>query len=250
MSIFADIELWVLLTISFAALATGAVHGASGVAGGFLMSAVLASVIGVKPVVPIMSVALLISHTSRVFLNARDFDRTAFLTVVIPAMPCVVLTAILYGKLSSAAIAIVLGAIVLISIPMRRWAKKRQIKAGKPALASAGAVYGAMAGTSVGPGMLLIPFLLGFGLAKEAFVATMAAIALSSNITRLAVFGNTTMLDSRFILLGIVVGLITIPGNWIGRNYLRKMTNKNHSDLVDVLTIIGAANFFWLAFNQ
>jgi len=46
------------------------------------------------------------------------------------------------------------------------------------------------------------------------------------------------------------VGLITIPGNWIGRNYLRKMTNKNHSDLVDVLTIIGAANFFWLAFNQ
>jgi len=249
MSLFADISPWILLVIAVSALITGAIHGASGVAGGFLMSAILATVIGVKPVVPIMSVALLISHTSRVFLNARDFDRTAFLTVVIPAMPCVVITAILYGKMSSTAVAIVLGLIVIISIPMRRWAKKQQIKTGKPLLAGAGAVYGAMAGTSVGPGMLLIPFLLGFGLAKEAFVATMAAIALSSNITRLAVFGSTTMLDTRFILLGIVVGVITIPGNWIGRTYLRKMTNQNHSDLVDVLTIIGALNFFWLAFR-
>ena len=249
MSLFADINPWILVVIGISALATGAIHGASGVAGGFLMSAILATVIGVKPVVPIMSVALLISHTSRVFLNARDFDRTAFWTVVIPAMPFVVLTAVLYGKMSSSVVAIVLGMIVIISIPMRRWAKRQQINTSKPLLAGAGAVYGAMAGTSVGPGMLLIPFLLGFGLAKEAFVATMAAIALSSNVTRLAVFGSTTMLDTRFILLGVVVGVITIPGNWIGRTYLRKMTNQNHSDLVDILTAFGAINFFWLAFR-
>lgn len=249
-SLVDEIGLTNILIIAAIALVTSAIHGATGVAGGFLLSAGLAPIIGVKPIVPVISVALLISHSARALMNMRDFDRTVFLNIAIPAVPCIIVGALIYGRLSSTAIAIVLGCVVLASIPMRRWARTHEIKAGKGALRAAGAVYGGLSGTAIGPGMLLIPFMLGYGLTKEAFVATLAAIALVSNITRVSVFGSTELLDARLLMLGVLVGLVTIPGNWIGRSVLRRMTNKGHGTIVDVLTVIGAINFFWLAIRS
>ena len=247
LDIFGELGPATLLIVGLAAIATAAIHGATGIAGGFLMAAVLALVIGVKPVVPVMSVALLISHTSRVLFNLKDFSRPAFLAISIPALPCIVATALLYGRLSSSTIAFLLGAIVLVSIPLRHWAASRHIKAGKGALAGAGAVYGVLSGVSIGPGMILIPFMLGYGLTKEAFVATLAAIALMANVTRTAVFGSTALLDTHYLALGVFVGLMTVPGNWLGRSVLRRMTTGTHTLAVDVLTVLGALNFFWLA---
>ena len=79
-----------ILLICGVALITSSIHGATGVAGGFLLSAAIAPIIGVKPIVPVISVALLISHTTRALLNARDFDRKAFLFVAVPAFPGIV----------------------------------------------------------------------------------------------------------------------------------------------------------------
>ncbi|MEE9375206.1 MAG: sulfite exporter TauE/SafE family protein, partial [Rhizobiaceae bacterium] len=84
LSVLTDFDLSVIIFIAIAALLTSSIHGATGVAGGFLMAAVLASIIGVKPVVPVISIALLISHSSRVFFNSAAFDRSAFLAITIP----------------------------------------------------------------------------------------------------------------------------------------------------------------------
>lgn len=224
-------------------------HGATGVAGGFLLSAAIAPIVGVAPIVPIISISLLISHASRALLNRKDFDLGVFLAISIPSIPCIVLFAFLYGKMSGTLIAIVLGSVILISIPIRKWAKARKIKATKKTLSGVGVIYGALSGISIGPGMLLIPFMLGYGLSKEAFVATLAVIALFTNITRLSVFGVNDLFNYDILWIGLLLGVITIPGNLLGRYILRKMSTDRHSGLIDVLSIIGALNFFWLAFR-
>lgn len=241
------IGIYSVIAIVTITLFTSAIHGATGVAGGLLLSAAIAPIIGVKPIVPVLSVALLISHSTRALLNASHFDKKAFFSVTITAVPCIILAAIFYGRMSSNLIASILGCVILISIPIRRWAKHQEIKASSKTLSGVGTIYGALSGVSIGPGMLLTPFLLGYGLTREAFVASLAVIALVTNITRVTVFGFDSLLDANYILLGVLIGLVTIPGNWIGRSYLRKMSNENHSSLVDALTVIGALNFFWLA---
>ncbi len=245
--IFEDLSTATVIAVAVMALLTSIVHGATGVAGGFLLSAALAVVIGVAPIVPVVSVSLLISHGSRAVLNFKDFDKSAFLAISIPAIPCVIAMALIYGRLSSHLIAIILGGVILVSIPIRRWAKSREINASRRTLSGVGAIYGALSGVSIGPGMLLVPFMLGHGLKKEQFVATLAVIALLTNITRVSVFGASNLLSSEYIIIGVLCGLMTIPGNWIGRTMLRRMTNENHSVLVDILTVFGALNFFWLA---
>lgn len=238
-----------IILICFVSLVTSSIHGATGVAGGFLLSAAIAPIIGVKPIVPVISVALLISHSTRALLNMQDFDRKVFLNIALPAFPFILGVALLYGKMSATMIALFLGCVIISSIPLRHWAKSRKIKVGKRGLAASGVVYGGLSGGSIGPGMLLVPFMLGHGMSKEAFVATLAAIALATNITRVSVFGGTELLSGNYFLLGIIVGLMTIPGNWFGRSVLRRISNHSHGMIVDILSVFGALNFFWLAYD-
>ena len=63
-----------LLAIGVGALLTGILHGATGMAGGIVMAAILAHLVGIKSAVPVMTVALVFSHFSRAVMYARDTD--------------------------------------------------------------------------------------------------------------------------------------------------------------------------------
>ena len=242
-----DFGIWTLLLAAIAALITSSIHGSVGVAGGFLMTAVLAHLIGVKPVIPVMSVALVVSHGSRALLNFQHIDRRVCLAILLPAAPMIVVGGLIYGMLPAREIALVLGIVITASVPVRHWAQAHEISAGTRTLNLVGGAYGLLAGASTGSTMLISPFLLGTGVVKEAFVGTMAVIQMSSNVTRIGVFGTTHLLNTEYALLGLFVGLCMVPGNWIGRNLLRRMAVGTHSHLVDFFALIGAANFFYLA---
>lgn len=245
--LYAELGPLPLAAIAVAAFVTACIQGAVGVAGGFLMTAALAMVVGVKPVVPVMSVALLISHLSRSLLNLGAIDRKVLLIVMLWATPLIVVGALLYGLLPGRLIALLLGVMILAAIPFRHWAESHKIRAGPRVLSAVGAVYGLLAGGSVGSAMLLSPFLLGYGLRKEAFVGTIAAITLATNVTKIAVFGGTQLLDQEYFLLGLFVGLVMVPGNWAGRAVLRRMGAGTHGILIDVFALIGGVNFLYLA---
>jgi uncharacterized membrane protein YfcA len=238
-----------LALLVIAALVTSTIHGATGLAGGMLMAALLASIIGVKPVVPVMSVAMLISHGARSVLNSKNFDRSVFFLVSSVSLPTLLLVASFYGRYSATWIAVLLGSMLILSVPLRHLGNRRQVKVGKRGLASAAVLYGSLSGVSVGPGMVLSPFMLSYGMQREAFVATMAVVALVTNIFRVSIYGSTAQLADGYFVLGVFIGLLTIPGNWIGRSVLKRMSNQSHSHAVDVLTVLAALNFFRLAFD-
>lgn len=246
-ALFGELGVWTLSAIALAALVTSAIHGAVGVAGGFIMAAVLALLIGVRPAIPVMSIALIVSHGARALLNLRDFDRGVFEAISWASIPMTVVGAVAYGLLPVPVIALFLGMVILSSIPLRRWAMARNIQAGKGTLRLVGGIYGLLAGAAIGPGMLLSPFMLGYGMSKEAFVATLATILFTTNIVRVAVFGGIDLLAVHYVLLGLLVGLVTIPGGWIGRTLLRRMTTGTHHGLIDLFAAIGGLNFLYLA---
>lgn len=214
------------------------------------MTGALALLIDVRASVPIMSIALILSHGARSLMNMVHINYKAFAVIMVAATPFIVLTALIYTILPVRILAGILAVIVFTSIPIRHWAKARNIKAGYGALAAIGAIYGFFAGASIGAVALLSPFLLGFGLVTEAFVATMAIISMSTNVVRIGVFGGADVLTSQYALLGLLVGLIMVPGNWIGRAILRRMTVTLHGYLVDGLAVLGALNFVYLAITS
>ena len=103
-----------------------------------------------------------------------------------------------------------------------------------------------MAGTATGPGMLLIPFMLGFGLSRTNFVATLAVIAGLTHVARMATYGGLGLISQEILIIGLLAGAATIPGNMVGRKFLKRMTNSNFEFLVDIMAFGGAINFIWL----
>ena len=89
--------------------------------------------------------------------------------------------------------------------------------------------------------------MLGYGLSRTSFVATLAVIAALTHIARAATFGGIGLIGQEIMILGLIGGAATIPGNMLGKLILKKMTSHNHEILVDLMAFGGGVNFLYLA---
>lgn len=236
-----------LLAIAIAAFLTGVLHGATGMAGGIVMASILAHLLGIKVAVPVMTVALIFSHLSRATMYVKETDWSVAARVLLFGCPTIVIGAIIFGRISPAAVAIIFAAFLMSSFPIKYWARRHDIKTSPALLAGASTIWGMLAGNVIGPGFFLAPFLLGTGMNRLTFVGTLATVTLVMNILKLVVFGATNLITPELLVLGMVIGLITIPGNWFGRVILQNIKDSDHRTAIDILTVIMIANFGYLA---
>lgn len=244
-----DLSSATVLIIAAAALATGILHGATGMAGGVAMAAILAHIIGIRLAVPVMTLALIFSHASRVGLYWRDTDRAIAGRVLLFGCPMIAAGAYIFTRLHPEVIAAVFAVFLMVSIPLKRWARTHQFNTGPRLLAAASSVWGILAGNVIGPGFFLAPFLQGTGMNRLTFVGTLATITLVMNLLKSAVFGSADLMSSQVLIMGVGIGLITVPGNWLGRSLLRGMSDNQHRLIIDGLTLLMIANFAYLAIN-
>ena len=239
----------IILIIAALAFATGALHGATGMAGGVVMAAILAHLIGIKEAVPVMTCALIFSHGSRVFIYWKDTDWEIVRLVLLFSVPTILLGAYLFTILSALVAAIVFAMFLAMSLPIKYWAAQRRIKTNPKLLAGASMVWGVLAGNVIGPGFFLAPFLLGAGMNRFAFAGTLAFVTLVMNGLKLVVFGVSSLMTPQLLIMGVFIGVITIPGNWLGSNILHKIRDGDHRSVVDILTVGMVLNFIYLAYS-
>lgn len=218
-------------------------------AGGIVLASILAHLIGIKTAVPVMTVALILSHLSRALMYARETDWDVAKRVLLFGCPMIIVGAIIFGLISPFTVAVVFATFLAVSIPIKRWARKHEVKTGPRLLAGASLVWGMLAGNVIGPAFFLAPFLLGTGMGRMTFVGTLATITLIMNVLKLAVFSGTALINWELFLLGVGIGVCTIPGNWVGKFVLSRMKDSDHRTAIDVLTLMMVANFVYLAWS-
>jgi len=157
----------------------------SGYGTGALMPLVLVPLVGAEPVVPIIAISALFNNASRVtaFRKYADWRRAGI--VAICAAPTCVLGAWGYTYLSSAGAALVIGAMLILSVPLRRLLKHHNVTVGDRGLAVGAVGYGVVVGGTAGSGVILLSLLMAAGVAGAGVVATDAAISIVISIVRL-----------------------------------------------------------------
>ncbi len=243
-----DLGVAVLAAVSIAAFLSGVLHGATGMAGGIVMASILAHLIGIKAAVPVMTVALVLSHASRAVMYAKETDWATAKRVLLFGCPTIVIGALVFGAISPATVAIVFAAFLASSFPIKYWARTHELTTGPRLLAGASVVWGMLAGNVIGPGFFLAPFLLGTGMNRLTFVGTLASVTLVMNVLKASVFGATDLMTLELFLLGAWIGIITIPGNWLGRAILKRLRDSDHRLAIDIMTVMLIINFLYLAF--
>ncbi len=239
---------WVL--IFAAAFFTAAFHAVAGLGGVLLLSALLTPLMGVKIVIPVLSVAAVIGNATRLYLFRSSVQWWAVRATMFAAVPAIVAGALLYSWLPARAIAVIMGVFLIVSVPLRRWLKKRDFEVGAKGLSAVGLVFGLFGGTVIGAGLILGPFLLGASIVGEALVGTVAAMGTILNVTKSVVFGGTKLVGLEHVIIGIALGLCMIPGAWTGRWIIRNTPIRLHTILVEALIIAGGCFFLWQGFSR
>lgn len=243
----AQFELYEIVLAAVVTFVATIFHAASGVGGGVVIAIMLAPIIGVKAVVPVLSIALLIDHIARLWVFRRHIDYRAFWAVMATSLPGIVIGALVYNELPTRAIWGLLGTFLVISVPLRRALERRNFRTGLKGLAVAGAPFGLIAGAVVSPGILLVPFMLGAGLAGMTFIGTNTIIAVAVNFTKVVVFGSVAFFDVNLTVIGILIGCCAAPANYLGKWIVERMPIRIHAMVLEGIILIGGVLFIWNA---
>ena len=161
---FADISIVQLLLVAGMALFASVIGGLAGYGTGALMPLVLVPLIGAEPVVPIIAISSIFTNFSRFAAYFRYADRRHALIVVGASALTTALGAYGYTRLTSAGAAVVIGSMLILSVPLRRLLKRHDVRIGNSGLAAGAVGYGVLVGGTAGSGVILLSLLMAVGL--------------------------------------------------------------------------------------
>lgn len=236
---FADISLTQLLLVACVALFASVVGGLAGYGTGALMPLVLVPLIGAEPVVPIIAISSIFTNLSRFVAYFRYADRRRALIVIAAAALTTALGAYGYTRLTNAGAALVIGVMLMSSVPLRRLLKRRDIKIGDTGLAAGAVGYGVVVGGTSGSGVILLSLLMAAGLEGAAVIATDAVISVATSIIKIAVFGVAGVITAQVLAFALLIGAIAIPGAFLARAFVERMPVHIHAAILDVAVIAG-----------
>src|SRR6516165_4703683 len=145
---FADISLLQLLLVAGVALFAAIIGGLAGYGTGALMA--LVPLIGAEPVVPIIAISAIFTNLSRSAAYFRYADRRRSAIVIAAAAFTTALGAYGYTRLTNAGAALVIGTMLIASVPLRRLLRRRAVKIGDRTLAAGAVGYGVLVGGTAG----------------------------------------------------------------------------------------------------
>lgn len=230
-----------VLAVLAVCFAGGALGGLSGYGTGLLVTLFITPLLGPKALIPVISVMMLINNASRVWFYRAGLRPGLVLRVSLVAVPAAWLGAELYVRLESEAVQAILGAVLIASVPLRRWVAHHEITPGPLALYAIGGAFGFLSSVIVGAGLLVVPTLMGVGLAGPALLATDAAIAVVVNASKSLIFGALDALSLELAALAAVMGLSTVPGTWLAAWVVRRTSIRLHTAFVEGLLVVGGA---------
>ncbi len=247
MTVLENLEPGIYVLIAAIAFGTAVFHSVGGFAGGLMLAICLAPILGIKETVPVTAAAMIVSNSARIWVFRHSVNWRAFLCIFTAAVPGIVAGAVFYVTLPVHHVALLLGGFLIVTLPLRRYLKARNLRVGLRGLAIAGMPFGLISGTTFGAGIMLAPFLLGAGLLGESLVATVAALGFSINVTKTLVFGFSPLLTQTLAFQGALIGLCAVPGAYVGRWLLRRSPIRVHTLILETLILCGAAYFLWQA---
>jgi uncharacterized membrane protein YfcA len=230
-----------LLSVVGMALVASAVGGVAGYGTGALMPLVLVPIVGAEPIVPIIAISALMTNTSRAvaFRHLVDFRRT--LIVLAAAVPTSALGAWGYTFLTSTGASIVIGGMLMASVPLRRLLKRHEVQVSDGGLTAASLGYGLVVGGTVGSGIILLSLLMAAGLAGGAVIATDAAISIVIGLIKIAVFGLAGAVGAQVVAIALVIGVIAFPGAFLAKAVVDRLPIHLHSAILNAVVLCGGA---------
>lgn len=232
------LELFLIAVVAFIASLIG---GIAGYGTGILMPLVLVPIAGPEAVVPIIGITALFTNSSRSVAFRNDIDVPRFAIMALAAIPTAALGAYGFTLLSGRGAALLIGATLIASVPLRKVMQRAGLTLERTGLIVGAILYGLLAGGTTGSGVVLISLLMASGLRGAAVIATDAVISIVIGIVKVSVLGIAGAVDARIIAFALLIGLVTVPGAFAAKALVDRMPVRLHTAILDLVVVIGGS---------
>jgi len=236
---FANVSIWQLLLVAGVALFASVLGGVAGYGTGALMPLILVPMVGAENVVPIIALAGMLTNMGRVFAYLKQVDWRKVWIVSLGAIPPCMVTAYGYTLLTGKGAQIVIGTMLILTVPLRYVMRKRALVLDDKGLFIGSVGYGTVVGGTVGAGVILLSVLMASGLAGAAVIATDAVISMTVGISRILVFGTAGAITIQTIAFALLIGVVAFPGAFLARAFVERLPIHIHTAILDAVVLIG-----------
>ncbi len=227
---------------SFLILAAAAIAGAiaslSGFGIGSILTPLLASFMGTKLAVAVVSIPHFVGTALRFALTREHVNRTVLVTFGIASAIGGLTGALIHVWLRSAILGYVLGALLMLAGVMGVTGLAARLRFGRSTAWIAGALSGVFGGLVGNQGGIRSAALLGFEVSKESFVATATGIALLVDLCRMPVYAATQYRNIASVWPSILVASAgVVAGTLVGKPLLRRIPERTYRVIVSLIIL-------------
>ena len=233
--------MWQLALVAGVALIASVIGGVAGYGTGALMPLILVPIVGAEPVVPILAIAALLTNASRTIAYLRQVDWRRCWLVLVGALPPCVVTAYGYTLLTGRGAQLVIGGMLVLTVPLRILLRRRQIELTDRGLLLSSVGYGTAVGGTIGAGVILLSLLMATGLTGAAVIATDAVLSIAIGVSRLTVFGLAGAIGPQNIAFALLIGVVAFPGAFLARAFVGRLPIHVHAAILDAVVLFGGA---------
>jgi uncharacterized membrane protein YfcA len=141
--------------------------------------------------------------------------------------------------LTSAGAALVIGTMLILSVPLRRLLRRRDVRIGDAGLGAGAVGYGVVVGGTSGSGVILLSLLMAVGLEGAAVIATDAVVSLATSVIKISVFGLAGVVTAQVLAFALLIGVVALPGAYLARAFVERMPVHIHTAILDIAVIAG-----------
>ncbi len=238
---FSHISVPELLLIAAMGVLTSLIGGVAGYGTGALMPLVLVPIVGATPIVPIIAISAMMTNTSRAAAFRAAIDWRRAMIVLAAALPGCVLGAYGYTLLTSVGVMVLIGSMLALSVPLRRFLRARGFRLDDRRLVASSVAWGVLMGGTSGAGIILLAMLMAAGLDGAAVIGTDAVVSVLLGVIKIAVFAYAGAITAQVVAVALLIGCVAFPGAFLARALVARLPIHIHAALLDAVVMIGGA---------
>ena len=182
-------------------------------------------------------------NISRISFFKKGLDWQLLIKFGVPSVVFSLAGAMLVSRIPQDTLKGILGVFLIVYAAYSIWKDNFRVKASTTSAIVGGGLSGFLAGLIGTGGALRGAFLTGFGLPKEKYIATAAAIAIAVDLTRLPIYLSQGFLTSKYFWYVPTLFVIAIVGSFIGKQIIKKFPYKVFRKIVLVAILIVGLKF-------
>jgi uncharacterized membrane protein YfcA len=205
----------------------------SGGGGSLLLVPFINFFVAGKAASPIVNLGNLIGEPMRMVLFWKNIQWKIVKYYLPPAIIGTIIGAWLFANIKLEWLQIIVGIFLVSTIFQYRFGKKeRSFEVKLTYFIPIGFAVEFLSSLIGATGPVLNPFYLNYGIEKEKMIATKTANSFFIGLVQVSTFAALGSLKGNYWLYGILLGLGASLGNWIGKKFLKKISNETFRKLV------------------